>query len=445
MDKRNNKRIGVFQAAHPLQMHTCNLVRKLLDHGYAVDVFFHDIKSYYDMDETIKDPANLTIHTYGYYASAYEHGSIPQPKLRDSAVLIYKHIFRIYRILYNLFVEYLVYEYFDNLLKIDMGISFFSPRTIKRTLADMYGKEYVCLIGVEKMGLIWSGIIAEKLKIPNIYYSLELYTHEHGYPKSSKKNGYIKRTEEIYHKKCHATIVQDRRRAEVLYASNGVDFNKIKLLCLPVSSLGDCIYGKTRYCYEKWGLEESNIVLLYSGSIQQSRWIDKVIEVSKEFPHQWKLLLHGIDRMKAQVVVDQAGVSDRVILSTNILRPAELIQLILSSTIGLVIYGNTNQNDMLTGFSSEKLSLYLQCGIPIIAFNYPSYEAIKDYRCGVLIDNIDEIPSAITEILADYSCYQENACKCFEDVYKYSKHFMNVLEYIDNLSNHPRSKCYNYV
>ena len=138
--------------------------------------------------------------------------------------------------------------------------------------------------------------------------------------------------------------------------------------------------------------------------------------------------------METPEIINQKGVSDRVILSTTLLPPSELTELIQSAKIGIVIYGNTNQNDMLTGFSSEKLSIYLQCGIPIIAFNYPSYEQINDYQCGVLIDSIDELPNAIAKILENYSFYQENAYRCFEEMYKYSKYFVGVTDYIDSIS-----------
>lgn len=425
----DNKRVGILQTEHPVQMHTCNLITKLLDHGYAVDLFLYDVVSYYNIDEIEADKTKLTVNIYGDYVSAYASRGISQSRSKNRIAFLYKCA----TFTYNHFMEHIVYGRFGNIGGIDAKTELFNPWIIKGALTDMYGKKYVCLIGVEKAGLIWSGIIAEKLKIPSIYYSLELYTEDHWYLRLSNRNKHRKKMEEIYHKKCRATIIQDRRRAEVLYKSNGVNADEVKPLYLPVSNIGDCIRKKTRYCYDKWGLDTNDTIVLYSGLISQSRWIDRVIDVSKNFPHQWKLLLHGVDTMETQKVITQKGVSDRVILSTTLLSPFELIKLVQSAKIGLVIYGNTNQNDILTGLSSEKLSIYLQCGMPVIACHYPSYEHIDDYRCGILIDSIDEIPNAITKILEEFSSYQENAYKCFEEVYKYSKHFMSVKNYIDSI------------
>lgn len=425
----DNKRIGIFQTVHPVQVHTCNLIKKLLDHGYAVDIFLYDIVSYYDVDDIEADKTKLTVNIYGNYVSAYDNRGTSQSRLKNRMAFPCKCI----TFAYNHFMEHIVYGCFGNITGINTKTEFFNRRIIKRALSDMSGKKYVCLIGIEKAGLIWSGIIAERLKIPNIYYSLELYTEDHQYFQLSNKNKNRKKLEEIYHKRCHATIIQDRRRAEVLYTSNGVNIDKVKPIYLPVSSLGGCMREKTHYCYDKWDLDTNDTVILYSGLIGQFRWIDRVIDVSKKFPQRWKLLLHGVDVMETQKVITQKGVSDRVILSTTLLPPSELIKLVLSAKIGLVIYANTDQNDILTGFSSEKLSVYLQCGIPVIAFRYPSYEQIKDYQCGILIDSIEEIPNAITKILENFSWYQENAYKCFEEVYEYSKHFMNVTDYIDSM------------
>lgn len=426
----DSKRIGIFQTLHPVQIHTCNLIKELLDYGYAVDVYLYDITSYYNIDEIGTDKTKLTINIYGNYTSAYANKSISQSRLKNRIAFPYKCI----NFAYNQFIEHIICGRFGNVMKIDTKTEFFNRRIIKRTLSDMSGKKYICLIGVEKAGLIWSGIISEKLKIPNIYYNLELYTEDHWYLQLSNKNKHRKKMEEIYHKKCRATIIQDQRRAEVLYTSNGVHVDDVKPIYLPVSNLGGCIHEKTNYCYNKWGLDTDDIIILYSGLISRSRWIDRIIDVSEKFPHHWKLLLHGIDVMEAQKVITRKGVSDRVILSTVLLPPSELAKLIQSAKIGLVIYGNTNQNDILTGFSSEKLSFYLQCGIPVIAFNYPSYEQIKDYQCGILIDSIDEIPDAITKILGEYPSYQENAYKCFEEAYKYSKYFIDIMNYIDGIS-----------
>jgi glycosyltransferase involved in cell wall biosynthesis len=121
-------------------------------------------------------------------------------------------------------------------------------------------------------------------------------------------------------------------------------------------------------------------------------------------------------------------------LSLDLVDLAKEPEVMRSADISLVLYQNETQNDCLTGFSSEKLALSLQCGVPIIAFNYPSYEHIRDEGCGILVDDLSEIPRAASKILADYTNYSSRAYRAFEKYYRFEANFQKVLAAVNELN-----------
>jgi glycosyltransferase involved in cell wall biosynthesis len=99
-----------------------------------------------------------------------------------------------------------------------------------------------------------------------------------------------------------------------------------------------------------------------------------------------------------------------------------------------------NSNDRLVAFSSVKVAYYLQCGDPIIAFDSESFrELMNAYKCGELINSIDEIPQKIEKILNDYDSYREQAFMAFREFYDFDKNFrkfkVNFENFITNKGN----------
>lgn len=421
------KRIGVFQLEWPFQIHTYNLIKSLAKDGYHVDVFLHKNRLLTDLDNWGREDKNIHIYNINLpHALLFKNTDI-RNHLKSSP--LYKVGKLGASILYG--IRDLIYHKILLLTGSDKNI--IDDLLIEKSIEIMQGKEYLCLIGIEKMGLIWSGKVARRMGIPNIYYSLELYTHRHPYVHQSNRHKRIKALEEYYHKICCATVIQDERRANELYADNNIDTKVMETVYLPVSSLGECIKTKSDIIQKKFHLKNDEKIILYYGIIGKTRKIDELIKTSQKFPDGWRLVLHGIDEMQSEDLIREYKVSDKVTVSKELFSFEDLMTFITSAAIGLVLYGNTNMNDILTAFSSEKISTYLQCGLPIIAFRYPGYEIFENYRCGVLIDSIEDIPTAVQTILTDYPAYRTNAYQCFEDNYQYRKNYGRLKNYLGAL------------
>jgi len=429
MDKR--PRIAIFEAYWRAHSNTAYSALALAKAGFHVDVF------QYRVDRTIvgqplANAKNITVHCFGDDECVGSKGSLAAqdnsfselPRSRVQCLL--PRVQRLIRGFYNLF-SLLVYPEFGLI-----------PRHIReRTLQIMQSHQYKALIGVEKGGLLWAGQVAERKPVPLIYSSLELYTRDHPYC-ATVLGKRFKAGEEKYHKRCWATIIQDRPRGKMLLTDNDIGSN-MKVLYLPISRLGGPIFSRSKWMQNTLGIDKSEIVILVHGKISHSRLSVELAKVAQRFRKDWKLVFHG---WGAAAVIDrirEIDCNNRICLSLKLLPASQEAEVVCSSHIGVVLYDKKIINDRLTAFSSEKLALYLQCGIPVVAFAFEGYEHIAKDNAGVLINTLEELPAAIEQILDDYQGYRSRASLCYQKFYVFERNFAPILQALSETQFEPRS------
>jgi glycosyltransferase involved in cell wall biosynthesis len=212
------------------------------------------------------------------------------------------------------------------------------------------------------------------------------------------------------------------------------------MLYAPISRKGGALRARSRYLDTRVAGSDTDVFVLAYGVIATHRLSLALAAIAQSFDDNWKLVFHGFGQA---AVIDQIRAIDhegRVHLSLDMVRASEETTVVSSAHIGLVIYGDTTANDRLTAFSSEKIALYFQCGLPVIAFGYPGYEHIAAGRCGVLLQTLDELPTAIRTILGDYEGYRERAYQCFLEHYDFEKNYRKVATALQALTGtSPRS------
>jgi glycosyltransferase involved in cell wall biosynthesis len=305
-------------------------------------------------------------------------------------------------------------------------------QVLKRTFAMLQAHQPKVLIGIDKGGLAWAGAMASRLRRPLIYSSLELYTRDHWFYAGSYTQKRLKLAEEQYHRRCWATIVQDELRGKALLADNRVQ-SEMRMLYVPVCRLGEPHARTSPWLRDRLSLPASQIIILSYGLIAAMRYSVQLATIAQEFPNNWTLVIHGYGESSIIQKIRELDAKNKVCLSLSLVDLSEEQIVVSSATISLVFYGDDYINDKLTGFSSEKLALSLQCGVPVVAFDYPSYSHIRDEHCGVLIRNLSEIPVAISQILADYSGYRSRALSTFKKYYQFEANFKKVLNALDEL------------
>jgi glycosyltransferase involved in cell wall biosynthesis len=438
--KQNNKRIGVFQADWPFQVHTFNLVCALSQSGYKIDLFLHNSKDYVGVD-LLSDNKNIFLYISPskqeiagsiktYLRNWYSKSGIQKKQL-------FRKIFSLYHKIISLPFKIKNIYWFIN--KSEKGI--LPKGTLSDSIEIIIKRKYDCLIGIEKNGLIWAGKIAEKLNIPLIYYSLELYTDEY-YEYFKSKTFYIKRIryfEAKYHKKSVATIIQDRNRAEALFKGNKTELSEDKIAYLPISLMGPTYKKSSSFLCQLFKEKvDKKRIILYFGIITENRFCYELSMISRHFQEDWILILHGEIDPKIYDKIQKINIdcsSPKILISSSLVPYNQIEDLVASADIGLVFYSPELLNDRFTIFSSEKIALYFKCGVPIIGFNYEGYkELIENEQCGATIEKIEEIPDAIRKILSSYPAFKKNAYRVFKDYYQYERNFVNVIRCVEGIS-----------
>jgi glycosyltransferase involved in cell wall biosynthesis len=421
-------RIAMFQASWPLQCHAVNLAEALADSGYHVDVFLFDVDHSF-VDSRSGAHPQLTIHEWARRRSPKDDGE------REVAARTgIKKMLRKIPVLRSLPARAKrrsgeLREWCLLFLRSRRGLI---PRSvISETAAFVESSSPVALVGVERRGLIWASEISRKTGVPFAYYNLELYTRDHPNSNYSVQAKRAKRLEARAHHAAAATIIQDEHRARVLLADNGIA--NTQLAFLPVSVPGPPDPTRTRFLHEHLGLHTGDRVVLQLGGIRKERLSLELAEIAQSFPPACLLVMHGEGTPSMLQAVVEANANERVVLSTQLVSDAQLLELIASADVGLVLYGSTNENDILTARSSEKLALFLRAGVPIVAFAYPGYEVIRDYKCGVLIGDLRELPSAVETILAEREDFSRSAVRCFADHYDFNELVKPVIHTLGHL------------
>lgn len=400
------KRVAIFQYQWPLQIHTVNFAAALASEGYHVDLFIKDCRT------DLVQLSRLEVHSRVrvVYFDNTTGGNL-------------KNVFR--RRLSGLY---------ERVMKRFSYAPIIYPAVIN-AYRYVRTERYSFFIGVEKMGLIWAGLLSELTGTRVVYYSLELYDEQHPFFIGMPGFPALRRLEKKYHRKSTATIIQDKLRGEYLFRSNGIIDNRLMLL--PVSVPGAPAGHKTDFFRAKWGIPPNIPIVLYLGLIEDARHCLNLSYVARDNAGKFSVVYHGYGNAKFLDKIRDAG-GEAVVLSTELVPEDLLPDIVASADIGLALYRNDCANDLLTAFSSEKVALYCRAGVPFIAFDTVSYrELVKRFQCCVLIKDIRELPQAVEVILNDYSAYSTNAIKAFHKYYQYEKNVVQVIKELNSMYDRP--------
>ncbi|MDU4695588.1 MAG: hypothetical protein E6Y08_07215 [Paenibacillus sp.] len=291
-------------------------------------------------------------------------------------------------------------------------------------------KEYNAFIGVEKLGLIWAGMLAEEKQTPYLYHSLELYTSDH--PNWLNKDTGLRKKEMHYHQNATATIVQDHAREHVLFKDHGI--RQGRSFYVPVSISNFETNGDSGdFFHKKFGISKEKKILLLLTMFMPGRFCEELVQCAQGLPDEYQVVIHG-PANKAEYLqsVVELDLNKKVVFSTEVVDHKMLQNLIAEAYIGLAFYRRLPLNDQLTIFSSDKIARYLQCGIPFLTFDYPTNQKfIRETQCGQCIKGFDELISNVELISNEYEVYSQNAKEAFEKFYDFSKNYRKVVDFIN--------------
>lgn len=423
-DKQNRKRIAIFHAFWYIHSNTAYAAHMLVGAGYDIDIFTFECINHIMTREIIANCSNISIYSFIDKPSGNTKQTFhTRPNHISRFKSLLKRGYKAFTIRLFRFISDCYHKF---LLSVSPEWALIPAAILKQSVKIINAGQYQTIIGVEKGGLLWAGQVAQHCNVPLIYSSLELYTRD----LPSQQGLFSKRlkyAEEKYHPRCWATIVQDEYRARVLLEDNGVH-ESMKLFYVPISRMGRAVRDPSTWLSEHFGISTEETLILSYGMISERRLSVELAKVAQHFNQNWRLVFHGFAGDSVITKIRNIDSKNRVLLSLDLVPASQEDEVVRSAHIGLVLYDSKTINDKLTAFSSEKMALYLQCGLPVIAFDYPGYEHIRRERCGILINNIGEIPKAIEQILQEYCDYRSMAFACYEKYYNFEKNFRPVVD-----------------
>lgn len=211
------------------------------------------------------------------------------------------------------------------------------------------------------------------------------------------------------------------------------DLSKTKCLYLPNASYTDVYKGKSDYLKNLLGISQSKLVILHSGGLGKWFMCKELAEISSRWSDDKTLVFHTSHHVDSDpyYISIRSEVGDRanVKFSTNPVPNTELDELVASADIGIALYSveHLGYRAEYMGLAAGKIGNYLKCGVPVIATRLPSLTYIEEFKCGILVDSLNDIENACNTIRDNYSQYQAAAYKCYMELW-HPESYLEIIE-----------------
>lgn len=211
------------------------------------------------------------------------------------------------------------------------------------------------------------------------------------------------------------------------------DLSKTKCLYLPNASYTDVYKGKSDYLKNLLGISQSKLVILHSGGLGKWFMCKELAEISSRWSDDKTLVFHTSHHVDSdpyyKSIRSEVGDRENVKFSTNPVPNTELDELVASADIGIALYSveHLGYRAEYMGLAAGKIGNYLKCGVPVIATRLPSLTYIEEFKCGILVDSLNDIENACNTIRDNYSQYQAAAYKCYMELW-HPEPYLEIIE-----------------
>lgn len=409
MNEKNNKRIGIFVYDWGMYHYIKDFAIKFAEAGYLIDIFHKDwdVRQNYVNTNDFDLYGNIRFFNFTTKASRRQ---------------VFKRRYR--RLLNKIAI-------FFSQARNDRPDEIINRNILNKSREIIGTTQYYCLIGVEKQGLIWAGMLSEIYRCPLVYFSLELFIEDYPY---LYRYYHILDAERKYHKLANATIIQDGPRANVLLKSNGIE--QMNVLYFPVSAKGNIIRKKSKFLQNKLHIDINKKIVLYFGILDNTRFVSQIVKMAKDLDDGVVLVVHGFGQRRYLNYLQSIADRKKVVFSFDFIAEEEIENLISSADIGIALYKTTNANDRLVAFSSSKIAYYTQCGVPTIAFDTESFrDLLNAFQCVELITAVNEIPYKVRKILENYDLYRQQSYAAFQRFYNLDENISKLINQLELIIN----------
>lgn len=206
-----------------------------------------------------------------------------------------------------------------------------------------------------------------------------------------------------------------------------------EILYLPNATFTDEYRGTSDFLSKRLDLDSEKVIILHSGGLGKMFMCKEFAESARKWSKDKVLVFHTSHSVKndpyyASMVQAIKG-HDNVLFSMKPVSNEDLDKLVASSTIGVALYSveELGYRAEYMGVAAGKIGNYLKCGVPVIVNRLPSLSYIEEFKCGILVDNIDDVETACDEILAHYEEFREGAYRCYKEMW-HPKQYLESIE-----------------
>ncbi len=284
----------------------------------------------------------------------------------------------------------------------------YKVRESRRILADREPFDLVIAFDPPSLFLACTLFPHELEKV--IEYSLEVSDETHLDFRSSRSERSFRYFERAMLPKIGALLIQDRFRAQVLLRHIR-PVQRVKTIYFPVAVGGPGLRKAPR----RPGATSARV--LFFGGLWTEAFLKELVALTEAFRPGQVLAIRG-----GRGVVGLTPLpSSNLDISTTPIPFDQVNDVIASADIGLALYPKDEANSRCSAFAGEKVARYLQCGMPIIAFQSPDYAFLQaETGCCELVTSYAEVPAAVNRIADDYDRYSEAASTAFTRFYSHA-------------------------
>lgn len=280
---------------------------------------------------------------------------------------------------------------------------FFKFLFIKKVIKSKKFKRIIC---VDNSYLFFCSMLKTKVD----FLSLELTVNAHLVPLVDRSI-------------INCVIIQSKERYEYLFKDEVLE----------------TFYVQNAPVYRKSVLKNTRRALIYGGSTIKILGFYHCLNYLNKYSDE-KMVVQGAffddDKKRVNKEYQNLLSDNRLTINSEYLENDDVVEYLSNYEIGFCFYYFDDvfmQKHYFNYMSapSGKMFKYLAAGVPVVCSNISGFQFVKEFECGILIDNLDEetIRNAIQTIRQNYDFYVQNTIRAAE-FYDFKKAIQPYLEFI---------------
>ena len=282
----------------------------------------------------------------------------------------------------------------------------------------LYVRRYSVIVGVDPFGIALADLVNKWAKRPLVYISFEMLFADE---LVSEHELELRKLERAACERTSLVLIPDDERADLFCRE--LSFDRHKIITVPIAPPLPEL-GKSNYLRESLGIPSHKRIVLFCGNLDEWSSRDQLAEMVSYWPEKYCLVIHLPSKVNKRLAryLKRLSETGRIYISSHPLPRENMTQLIASADFGLAPYlpGPSNwwtgDNLYYLGFSSNKVSSFAACGLPMLVRSLPVFEReFSKYQCGKIYQRIADTGQMLAEMDQNYAHYSSEAYRLYQE------------------------------